>query len=356
MFSSLYVHVPFCAARCDYCAFYSVAGAAPALRAHYLERIADERHALEQPPTSIYVGGGTPSILEPEDLGVLLGMLGSAPEFTVEVNPDSLTPDKIDVLARCGVNRVSLGIQSFVPTHRLTIGRRGSLAGLSETLAHLRAADIVNIGMDLIYAIPGQTLGDWRADLTQAAECGVQHISTYELTAEEGTRLTAARLPSIPEKSTVEMWELATDLLRCHGLERYEVSNFARPGSECRHNMDIWHGGTYLGIGPAAASFDGRERWTNPADIEAWLGRRPPEHDRLPPDRRAAEILALGLRTVAGWTRDQFLAATGTDYAETHADVLLTLCGHGLLQMTETTVRPTERGLLFADTVARRLL
>jgi oxygen-independent coproporphyrinogen III oxidase len=353
---AVYVHVPFCAARCDYCAFYSVAGSSADLRGRYLERVRGERAALDQPPTSIYVGGGTPSVLEPDELADLLGMLGTAPEFTVEANPDSLMPEKIDILARCGVNRVSLGIQSFLPAHRRTIGRRGTLAGLADTLSRLRAAGILNIGMDLICCIPGQTLDDWRVDLTRAADCGVRHVSTYELTAEEGTRLAAARLPAASEETSVEMWRLAAELLRPFGLERYEVSNLSQPGSECAHNMDIWHGGAYLGFGPAAASFDGGDRWTNPADIGAWLDGRPPDRDHLPPARRAAEILALGLRTTAGWTRPQFRAATGTDIIESYGDILAELAGHGLLELTDDAVRPTERGLLLADAVARRLL
>jgi len=346
---AVYVHVPFCATRCDYCAFYSIAGAAPALRARYMERVCDEHRMMSGPPSSIYVGGGTPTLLDCDELSRLLGMLGSAPEFSIEANPDSLTPDKIDILARSGVNRVSLGIQSFVPAHRATIGRQGSLKELPDTLARLRAAGIKNIGMDLIYAIPGQSLKDWRADLMQAVEHDVQHISTYELTAEEGTRLTAARLPIIREESSVEMWELASELLRRHGLKRYEVSNFAQPGRECRYNMNIWHGGAYLGIGPSASSFDGHDRWTNPADIEAWLAGEPPDIDHIPPNRRAAEILTLGLRTTAGWTRDQFQTVTGTDYAQTHADILAEFTGLGLLLMTKNTVRPTERGLLYAN-------
>ena len=152
------------------------------------------------------------------------------------------------------------------------------------------------------------------------------------------------------------MWHLAGRMLGQAGIRRYEVSNLARPGRECRHNMDVWHGATYLGCGPAAAGFDGEVRRANPASLQRWLDGAPPEEDRLPPLARAAELLGLGLRTVRGWQRDEFRARTGMDYAAIRAAALQELAEHGLLDMDATSVRPTERGLLFADYVADRLL
>jgi len=364
-FTSLYVHVPFCEAKCDYCAFYSVADASPDLLRAYIDGIdRDLRAALPRcgPMESVYVGGGTPSALPAAELDALLRLISKrlevadGAEFTVECNPDSLTSDKMDVLSRCGVNRVSLGVQSFNPRLRATIGRRGSIEDLSETLGSLRAAGIVNIGVDLIYAIPGESAEDWAADLAAAAAISPYHISTYELTVEEHTTLGRRGLSAYPEELSVEMWRMAAETLARAGIRRYEVSNLARPGRECRHNMDVWHGGTYLGCGPAAAGFDSEVRRANPPDLRRWLEGAPPEEDRLPPPKRAAELLGLGLRTVRGWGRDEFLADTGVDYAGAFADALQELVAQGLLEMEETSVRPTERGLLFADYVADRLL
>lgn len=364
-FTSLYVHVPFCEAKCDYCAFYSVADASPDLRRAYgggIDR--DLRAALPRcgAMESVYVGGGTPSALPAGELDALLGtirdrmQLAEGAEFTVECNPNSLTPEKIDVLAGRGVDRVSLGVQSFSPRLRNRIGRRGTIDGLPATLDALRAAGIGNIGLDLIYAIPGESVEEWAADLSAAVALSPQHISTYELTVEPHTTLGRRGLAVFPEETAVEMWRLTGETLARAGIRRYEVSNLARPGRECRHNMDVWHGATYLGCGPAAAGFDGEVRRANPRSLGRWLAGDPTEEDRLPPLERAAELLGLGLRTVRGWEREEFRQRTGVDYADAFADALQELAAQGLLEVGETSLRPTERGLLFADYVADRLL
>jgi len=380
-FTALYVHVPFCAAKCGYCAFYSVAGASPELRQRYLERLERELAAHEAECAamdSAYVGGGTPSFLSAGELDALLGALREhvelreGAEFTVECNPDSLTSDKVDVLVARGVNRVSLGVQSFCERLRETIGRGGSLDGLQTVLDALKRGGTANIGMDLIYAIPGQTLQDWRSDLRRACAAGIRHLSTYELTVEEGARLarcqrgglarrrsgdlSQGKARPVGEELAAAMWRAAAEVAAEHGLARYEVSNLAQPGCECRHNDAVWHGGTYLGVGPAASSFDGDVRRTNPRDLAAWLNGAAPEEDRLPPEARAAEILAFGLRTVRGWTQQEFLDRTGFDYVGLRGRILAELSAEGLLDLTPEAVRPTDRGLLFADHVARRLL
>ena len=364
-FESLYIHVPFCNAKCDYCAFYSLPGADAALRRAYLGRLDAElaaRAPLCAPVDSVYVGGGTPSALSAGELAALLSSvrrhlaLASDAEVSVEANPHSLTPEKIAALAGGGVNRVSLGVQSYDPALRRTLGRRGSIDGLDAVLDALRKTGIDNIGMDLIYAIPGQTAQGWCADLRRALGCGIGHLSAYELTVEEGTRLAGRAQPETAEDLAVDMWHAAEREARAHGLRRYEVSNMARPGRECRHNRHVWHGGTYLGCGPAACSFNGEVRYANPADLERWLGGEPPAEDRLPPAQRAAEILGVGLRTAEGWTVDEFRRRTGADYLALAGMELEALAAEGLLALTDRAVRPTTRGLLFADMIARRLL
>ncbi len=363
---SLYVHVPFCASRCDYCAFYSVAGADAGLRRAYLERL--DRELAEgaercESLKSVFVGGGTPSSLPADELGGLLAAIGRTmrlqadAEFTVECNPESLTEEKVAVLVDGGVNRVSLGVQSFRPELRAAIGRRGGLDRLNGTLEALRERGISSIGFDLIFAIPGQTVEQWRDDVRRACELDVCHLSTYELTYHEGTRL-ADRTPRVDthEEVALAMWKAAAEAARPAGLLRYEVSNLARPGFECRHNQAIWHGATYLGCGPAAASFDGAVRSTNVEDLDAWLQGAEPVEDRLPPEQRAAEVLGVGLRTVRGWRAEEFRARTGFDFIALRGDELARLADEGLLELIGQAVRPTERGLLFADTVARRLL
>jgi len=364
-FTSLYVHVPFCEAKCDYCAFYSVDDATAELQTAYVDGI--ERNiaaALSRcgPMESVYVGGGTPCALPADALDALLalirGQLTLAPdaEVTVEANPDSLTPDKIEVLARRGVNRVSTGAQTFSPRLRRLIGRRGGIDGLPDALGALRASSIDNIGLDLIYAIPTESLEEWQEDLARALALGPRHVSTYELTIEESTPLSRRALPAVEEELSVEMWRMAGRALGQAGIRRYEISNLAQPGRQCRHNMDVWHGATYLGCGPAAASFDGEVRAANVHDLLRWLDGAPPEEDRLPPLKRATEILGLGLRTTRGWGRGEFQQRTGMDYAAVGGEALDELSREGFLDQTEDSVRPTERGLLFADYVADRLL
>ena len=311
----------------------------------------------------MFIGGGTPSLLTPRQLERLLSgirtafVLAADCEFTVECNPDSLTPEKIAVLACHGVNRVSLGVQSFLPAHRLTLGRQGSLDHLAELLAELRACGLRNLGMDLIYGIPGQTLADWESDLCQAVACGLRHLSTYALTVEEATRLGRRGVHPAADDLATDMWEMAAGVAAEAGFRRYEVSNLALSGFECRHNLEVWYGGTYLGCGPAAASFDGDLRWTNAANLDAWLQvGTPREEDRLPPAARAAEVLAFGLRTVDGWNRARFRERTGFDCLELRGAEIAALAADGFLEVLPATLRPTSRGLLFADRVAERLL
>ena len=362
-YESLYVHVPFCAAKCDYCAFYSLPGASAGLRGRYLDRLREELPAVGGAPlASVFVGGGTPSALSDGDLDGLLGMvrdhcrLAPGCEWTVEANPDSLTPGKIEILARHGVNRVSLGVQSFVPRLRRAIGRRGEIGALAETLARLREAGIRRQNLDLIFAIPGQSLAEWRDDLARVADLGAEHVSAYALTVEEGTRLAAGTVAPADDDAFAAMWDACDEVLGQAGIRRYEISNFARPGAECRHNLAIWHGATYLGCGPAATSFDGTNRWTQPSSLDAWLEGAAPETDLLSPRDRACEILAFGFRTVAGWQWREFGERTGFAAMDLRGERLEELVRDGLLAPSGDGMAPTPAGLLLNDSVVSALL
>ncbi|MFA4945397.1 MAG: radical SAM family heme chaperone HemW [Lentisphaeria bacterium] len=368
-FASLYVHVPFCRGRkCDYCAFYSLPGAGREMRRRYLERLAREfaesaTAAEFLPLRSVFLGGGTPSLLAPAEIRRLTGLVRKwfklAPdcEFSTEANPESLTPARIEAFLAGGVNRFSLGVQSFSPTLRRRIGRRGGVERLPELVAELRRRGVRNLGFDLMYALPGQTLAQWREELRRACGLGPEHLSAYALTVEDETPLARRATPATADALAVAMWQAAATELAAGGLRRYEISNFARPGRECRHNLEIWHGATYLGCGPAACSFDGELRWSNPADLEAWLRPAIPRTlDPLPADRRAAEILAFGLRTVAGWELARFQAVSGFAALALRGEAIQRLVAQGLLKLTPRRLRPTRRGLLFHNLVAAELL
>ncbi|MCF7855763.1 MAG: radical SAM protein, partial [Candidatus Pacebacteria bacterium] len=270
--------------------------------------------------------------------------------------PESLTHEKLQVLCDGGVNRLSIGIQSFNPVHRQTLLRRGSPAAYQNILRRVRESGFTNVNVDLIYGIPGQTVADWMMDVSMALDYGVTHLSTYGLTLEEGTALATKPCVRVEDAVQVDMWEAAGRLAAARGLRRYEVSNLAIPGKECGHNLAIWYGATYLGCGPAASSFDGAVRWTNPADLDVWLRGAAPMYDELAPNLRAAELLAFGLRTTMGWDLAVFQEQTGFDAMTLRGDAIESLAADGLLQVDGSSLCPTERGLLFADTIAVRLL
>lgn len=365
MFDSLYIHVPFCRSKCAYCAFYSLPGSERATRLAYLQRLREEmfcHSGMGSDIRTIFVGGGTPTSLDTDELEDMLGTIGESVaantcgEFTVECNPETLDRAKTEVLAAAGVGRISIGVQSFLPRLRNVLGRHGEVAAISRARRLLANCGIGNVGIDLIYGIPGQSLDDWCDDIRMACELGISHLSTYALTIEEGSRL-ARTITTIPDDDRVtDMWEATDEILSGYGLVRYEVSNFARKGFECQHNLGIWHGAKYLGCGPGASSFDGKLRWTNPGNLEAWLEGAEPELDPLPGRQRACELLAFGLRTVPGWDLVHFRERTGYDARDIRGAEIKRLEEQGLLDCDDRTLRPTRRGLLFHDTVATELL
>ena len=360
---NLYIHVPFCAGKCDYCAFYSEPAPDVALIRRWLDRILfqleDNAPRLRAAET-VYFGGGTPSLL-PED--VLLRLFAAvreaapaATEVSIEANPFTITPKKAAVLAS-SANRVSLGVQSFDPVLREAVGRRDHPGlGPEEAVRNLREAGLRNLGLDLMYGLPGETPELWRRDLMRALELEPEHISAYSVTPEPGTPF-ADRITGRAEDDALSetMWEQAGTTLGCAGLPRYEISNYARPGFESRHNSSVWHGQTYLGLGPAACSFDGTDRWTQVSDLRAWLDGAPPEIDRIPRRARLGEILMMGLRTVRGWTRREFEAAAGCSW-DGFMDQLNELAERGLVTLSEDAVAPTERGLAFWNDIAESLV
>jgi len=370
MFENLYIHVPFCTAKCGYCAFYSLPQAGLSPMEHYLEAMERELEEFSRGETldTLYFGGGTPTVLPLPLLENLLAAVSSSyritpqTEVTMECNPETLSPVYIDIL-RSIVNRVSMGVQTFSPRLRKILSRRGTGEEAEHAIQLLRRGGIENISLDLIYAIPGQTLNDWESDLRRAAETGVNHMSCYSLTLEPGTPL-AQELGehAIDEELSAEMWQAAGEFLSDFGLERYEVSNYAVPHWECRHNMNVWHGHSYLGLGPAASSFNGLARWTEPANLEQWLSGAAPIRDELTPSARAREVFAFGLRTVTGWRREQWeelprrLIAGRSWEKLLNSEAVDKLQTRGLLDVTADQIRPTEKGIAFWNDVAEELI
>lgn len=364
MYRNLYIHVPFCRKKCDYCAFYSLEHANADDWNAWLDRIcAQLKNAVpDLRAHTVYFGGGTPTLPDADFLERMFDRILSLAspeadaEISAEANPETIDPAKAAVLAKF-VNRVSMGIQSFDRTKRAALGRKPESAdGIPAAANMLRDAGIGNLGFDLMYAVPGETLDVWQHDLTRTLMLDPTHISTYALTPEEHTPY-ARKHGLAPVSDTVSeiMARAAESVMEVVGLYRYEVSNFARPGFSAKHNENVWFGETYLGLGPSACSFDGTDRRTERADFHAWLNGADAELDRIPRENRVREIFMMGLRTVRGWTRTRFTAAAGCGW-DSFADTLDSLRADGLIDCDAERCRPTARGLNFWNDIAERLL
>lgn len=382
--NSLYIHVPFCSHKCEYCAFYSAPGDAPII-ARYLGALERELElvAPELKPRTIFFGGGTPSLLSLKqwerifDKLQALGLSG-AQEFTIECNPATVSPDKARLWKERGVNRASFGVQSFSPAMLQRLGRIHTREMAFETFEILRRSGFDNINLDLMFAIPGQSRELWRETLREALALGSEHLSCYELTYEEDTpffeRL-GAGLYQEDEDLACAMYDELLEQAERHGLHRYEISNFARdkkapdgktpwaaPFWACQHNLSYWKSDDYYGLGPSAASYVSGVRsknWSNTELYCEWLeqGKRAVEsQEKLPPLRRAGEIAAFGLRMTAGWPLAEFKKQTGYELgAEWKAEVeKLVESGWGRLDSERFCLTPV--GLRFADAAAAMFL
>lgn len=364
---AVYVHVPFCAHRCPYCDFTLVAGRDD-LVGSYLDALEREMSPLGSPRDvdTIFFGGGTPTHLSPAQLDRLFSIvlrwfrLADGYEFTVEANPAGLSKDKVDVLADYGVNRVSLGVQSFDQKVLSLLERDHRREGVIRALERLRPR-FANISLDLIFGVPGQTLDLWRDTLQQAAEFSPQHISTYGLTFEKGTsfwrRREKGQLVEASEELERDMYAVAMDELSEAGFEQYEISNFAQPGFRCRHNEVYWKGLPYYAFGPGAARYIDGRRETNHRSVLTWLNRvlagESPvgESEQISEEERARELLILGLRRCEGICRKDFRNRTGYDVDQLAGDMIVRHCLYGLLEDDNQHVRFTREGRFLADYV-----
>ncbi|MDR1519670.1 MAG: radical SAM family heme chaperone HemW [Planctomycetota bacterium] len=346
---SLYVHIPFCRSRCNYCAFASGIYR-PGLADAYLDALAGELarrniFSPSAPPDSIYLGGGTPSALSIRQLERLLSLLPEMPrehEFTCEINPDSADPEKLRLLRERGANRCSLGVQTFDPSGLAWLGRRHGAAAARRAAELATEGGFPSVSLDLLHAWPGQELSAYLKDLREAVGLGIGHLSCYHLSLEPGTRLAevppAQKLAEKSEEESLAFWREGEALLRESGFVHYETSNFARPGRECRHNAAIWKGGEYLGLGAAAHSHLAGRRMANVAGTAAYIERLAKGDDpvdfseRLPPLAKARECAVFWLRLFDGVDLGEFLGRTGFDFRQLYAGVLPGMLEKGYLR------------------------
>lgn len=378
----VYIHVPFCRTRCNYCAFHSAplgrgveASTSPQVR-DYVDTLLMELafHADTLGGTavqSVFFGGGTPSLLPPRIVGVILErlarhfQLGAKTEITLEANPESLRgPRAVADLLAAGVNRLSIGIQSLDETMLRTLGRPHRAQDSLHAVFAAREAGCANIGIDLMWGLPGQSVRQWLQTLKDAVRMAPDHISAYGLTLEPGTPLELeceeGRLAQPPERDQNIMFMEGAAFLEAQGYLHYEISNFARMGFQCRHNLGYWEGADYLGLGPSATSTIAGRRWTNPASQRAWdsrvragaLGQAP---EVLTPGVRVLELIMLRLRTARGLRLRAYRDVTGRDFLRDHQRLIQALHENGLIRIRNGYLRLTRSGMLVSNAIISNL-
>ena len=368
--AGIYVHIPFCKQRCIYCDFYSTVMHASIDK--YIDAlVAEAKMRPIDKVKTLYLGGGTPSQLSPAQMARLVDGLHSAydlsalEEFTVEVNPDDVSPGYITALRHMGVNRISMGVQSFVDSELRLINRRHDAQGARRAIAAIVEAGIKNISIDLIFGIPGQTLESWTDSVNEAISFGIQHISAYNLSYEPGTRLWMMRergeVAEVDDSTCVAMYDTLIQRLKDAGYVHYEISNYCLPGWHSRHNSAYWDGTPYVGIGAAAHSYDGTTRYYNPASLNEYIdainaGNLPLVAEEAEWWERYDEAVMVALRTSRGLNVDAIRSRFGekvTQYLLSNSAVYITT---GSLVQEGSFLRIPEHHFMTSDSIIRHLL
>ena len=370
----LYLHCPFCLSKCGYCDFYSIPvdgeiadKVVNAIRTELRRRLQNSSLTLQ----SVFWGGGTPTCLHTDQLLIILAEIKRLTvgqpinEFTIEANPATVDDEKARALVINGINRVSIGVQSFNESELSFLGRRHKPQDVPDAVEILRRAGVNNFNLDLIFGIPGQNLDSWRTSLEECLELNPTHMSCYGLTYEKGTPLTRelekGAFQSCDEGLEAELYLAAVDFLTRAGFNHYEISNFARPGFECIQNTTYWHNAPYIGVGPSAAGFTDGYRYTNVANIDEYVTRIESGGDAVETSERVEGVLAaietvmVQLRLIEGIDLEQFYAQTGFDLLNQAACSIQSLCDQNLLEHAGGRLKLTRQGLLVADAVIAEL-
>ena len=369
--SSAYVHIPFCTQICYYCDFSKVFIKNQPVDA-YLEHLIQETRSYEIGKLrTLYIGGGTPTALSAQQLAYLLTELpkvmdlSEVEEFTIEANPGDLDPDKIAVLKESQVNRVSLGVQTFDNKMLKKIGRSHQEQDIYDNIRYLKQAGFDNISIDLIYALPGQTMDQVKENVAKALALDIPHMSLYSLILENHTvfmnRMRRGKLPLPKEELEAEMFEYIIEELEKAGFEHYEISNFSKPGFESRHNLVYWDNAEYYGLGAGASGYVDGIRYKNHGPIRHYLeaveaGKARITEEHLTLEEKMEEELFLGLRKKTGVSKARFEEKFGISFDQRYGQVVASLTEQGLLVPDDKQVRMTKRGLFLGDTVAEKFI
>lgn len=371
--SSAYVHIPFCTQICYYCDFSKVFIKNQPVDA-YLEALSKEFNDYYQIKNlrTLYIGGGTPTAISAKQLDYLLSNLSKnldlniLEEFTIEANPGDLTPDKVAVLKESAVNRVSLGVQTFNDKHLRQIGRGHNEVQIYESIDNLKKAGFDNISIDLIYALPNQTMADVRENVAKALALDIPHLSLYSLILEHHTvfmnKMRRGRLNLPTEDLEAEMFEYIISEMEAHGFEHYEISNFSKPGFESRHNLMYWDNAEYFGCGAGASGYVDGVRYRNRGPIQHYLkaikedGHARFQEETLSQSEKMEEELFLGLRKKSGVSLQRFEEKFGQTLETVYDPILRELEADGLIVLEKDRIRMTKKGLFLGDTVAEKFI
>lgn len=372
-----YIHIPFCARKCGYCDFNAYSGYKDGTKARYVDALCREIEARAEPGTrvpTVFFGGGTPTELSAADLARILRTLRSAfavdadAEVSVEANPGDASLEYLCALREAGFNRLSFGVQTFDDGLLRTIDRLHTGADAERAIATAKTAGFDNLSLDLMFALPRQTIADWDRSLCHALSLGVPHLSMYALIMEEGTpfwgRRERGRLPALPSEDVeAAMLERAIQRARAAGYRHYEVSNYCLPGYECRHNQVYWRNEPYFGFGAGAVGYLGGVRMMNEKRpsryieaVQASGGRVTISEERLPVEETMGETLMVGLRMTDGVDLEAFARRFGVRAEERYADVIARYRDLDLLEATDGRLRLTERGLFLGNEVMAAFL
>ena len=367
----LYIHIPFCKRKCNYCDFPSFQGISQTEKKKYVDALISEINSYSRPEkikvNTVFIGGGTPSLLGGEEMGRVLSSvyesfeISEDAEISMEANPGTLTLENAIAYRSSGINRISIGSQSFCENELKKLGRIHNSGAISEAVAIAREAGFSNINLDLMYGIPEQTMDSFKRSLDSLIALSPEHVSVYGLIIEEGTPffrgLAELRLPT--EDAECDMYYLAAQLLSDNGYRHYEISNYAKEGYECRHNLKYWRDEEYIGVGLAAHSYFGKKRYSNPVTLDEYFSferERYISTEDIDREANAYEYVMMHLRLSEGFSLSEYKERFGTAFTDGREETLSRFIELGYLMLTDGRISLTERGFYVSNAILTELI
>lgn len=367
----LYIHIPFCKRKCNYCDFPSFQGISQTEKKKYVDALISEINSYSRPEkikvNTVFIGGGTPSLLGGEEMGRVLSSvyesfeISEDAEISMEANPGTLTLENAIAYRSSGINRISIGSQSFCENELKKLGRIHNSAAISEAVAIAREAGFSNVNLDLMYGIPEQTMDSFKRSLDSLIALSPEHVSVYGLIIEEGTPffrgLAELRLPT--EDAECDMYYLAAQLLSDNGYRHYEISNYAKEGYECRHNLKYWRDEEYIGVGLAAHSYFGKKRYSNPVTLDEYFSferERYISTEDIDLEANAYEYVMMHLRLSEGFSLSEYKERFGTAFTDGREQTLSRFIELGYLMLTDGRISLTERGFYVSNAILTELI